>query len=242
MKTTQNKSSRIISTLLIIGLIIVSCNVIGEIGSGNVIRQDRKVGSFTGIEVSGAFDVKLIQGTANSVVVEADDNLLDLIKTEVRNNTLVIENKKPITHSKSLKVFVTFTELKSVEMSGAVNIESQGKLTLPELSLEGSGASNSNLDLDVQHLNLDYSGGSKLKLTGSAKDVGVDASGAVDILAFDLAAENYKLDISGAGKAEINVTKNLKVDISGAASVHYKGSPTNFYQDISGAGTVRKVD
>jgi hypothetical protein len=242
MKTRHNKTSGIISTVLITLLIFVSCNVIGEMGSGNVIRQERKVSSFTGIEVSGAFDVKLIQGTTNSVVVEADDNLMDLIRTEVQGSTLVIDNKKPISHYRSLKVFITFTDMKSIDLSGAVDFETQGKLTLPELALSGSGASDGKLELDVQHLGIDCSGGSKLKLTGTAKDVDVDISGAVDLLAFDFPAENYKVSISGAGKADINVTKNLKVDISGAATVHYKGSPVNISQDVSGAGSVKKVD
>ncbi len=242
MKTTRNSTTGIISTALIILLIIVSCNVIGEIGSGNVIREERKVSSFNGIEVSGAFDIKLIQGTVSSVVIEADDNLMPLIRTEVRGSTLVIDNKKPISHSKSLKVFITFTELKSIDLSGAVDFESQGKLTLPELSISGSGASDGKLEMDVQKLSIDCSGGSKLKLTGSAKDVDVDASGAVDLFAFDFPAENYKLSISGAGKAEINVSKELNVDISGAATVHYKGNPTKNIQDVSGAGTIKKVD
>jgi len=242
MKTTSKNTKGIFTAILITLLIIASCNVIGEMGSGNVIRQERKVSSFNGIEVSGAFDVMLIQGTTSSLVVEADDNLMDLIRTEVRGSTLVIDNKRPIAHSKSLKLFITFTELKSVDLSGAVDIESQGKLTLPELAISGSGASDGKLDLDVQRLSIDCSGGSKLKLTGSAKDVNVEASGAVDLFAYDFPAENYKLSISGAGKAEINVSKNLNVDISGAASVHYKGSPTGIYQDISGAGSVKKVD
>lgn len=242
MKTNQLSTTGIISAALITLLIIVSCNVIGEIGSGNVIREERKVSSFNGIEVSGAYDIKLIQGTANSVVIEADDNLMDLIRTEVRGSTLVIDNKKPIAHSKSLKVYITFTELKSIDVSGAVNIESQGKLTLSEMAISGSGACDGKLEMDVQKLKIDCSGGSKLKLEGSAKDVDVDASGAVDLFAFDFPAETYKLDISGAGKAEINVSKELNVDISGAASVRYKGNPVKNIQDISGAGSVKKVD
>jgi hypothetical protein len=242
MKTTTNNTTGILSAILITLLIIVSCNVIGEMGSGNVIREERKVSTFNGIEVSGAFDIMLTQGTANSVIIEADDNLMNLIRTDVRDNILVIENKKPISHSKSLKVFITFTELKSIDLSGAVDIESQGKLTLSDLVISGSGASDGKLDMDVQKLKIDCSGGSKLKLSGSAKDVDVDASGAVDLFAFDFPAETYKLSISGAGKADINVSKELNVDISGAASVHYKGNPTKNVQDISGAGSVKKVD
>jgi hypothetical protein len=242
MKTTRRNPKEFFSAFLITLLILTGCNVIGEIGSGNVIRQERKVSSFNGIEVSGAFNVMLIQGTTNSVIVEADDNLMDIIRTEVKGSTLVIDNKSPIAHSKSLKVFITFTDLKSMDLSGAVNFESQGKLTMPELIISSSGATDGKLEIDVQHLGIDCSGGSKLKLSGSAKDVGVDISGAVDLFAYDLLAENYKLGISGAGKAEINVSKNLKLDISGAATVHYKGTPTNISQDISGAGSVKKVE
>ena len=242
MKTKRNYTSGIISAVMITLLIIVSCNVIGEMGSGNVIRQDRKVSAFNAIEVSGAYDVILTQGPSVGVIVEADDNLQDLIRTEVKGNTLVVDNKKQIYHSKCMKVHITFTDLKSIDLSGAVDLESNGKLTLPELVLGGSGASDGKLELDVQHLGIDCSGGSKLKLSGTAKDVDVDISGAVDLFAYDFPAENYKLSISGAGKAEINVSKNLKVDISGAASVYYKGSPTNISQDVSGAGTVKKVD
>jgi len=242
MKTTKISNTGIFSTLLISLFVIVSCNVIGEIGSGNVIREERKVSSFNGIEVSGAFDVVLIPGTTNSLTIEADDNLMKLIKTEVHGNILEIENNKPISSSKSLKVFITFVELKSIEVSGAVNLKSQTKLTLPELTISGSGASDCKLDMDVQKLNIDCSGGSKIKLSGSAKDVGVDVSGAVELFAYDFPAENYKLSISGAGKAEINVSKELNVDISGAATVRYKGTPAKNIQDISGAGSIKKVD
>jgi hypothetical protein len=242
MKTTHNKTTGIISAALITLLIFVSCNVIGEMGSGNVIKQERKVSSFDGIEVSGAFDLILTQGSAISVVVEADDNLQDLISTEVKGSTLVIENKKQIYHSKCMKIHVTFTDLKSLDLSGAVDVESLGKITLADLAITSSGASDGKLELDVQRLGIDGSGGSKLKLNGSAKDVAVDISGAVDLLAYEFPAENYKVSISGAGKAEINVSRNLKVDISGAASVYYKGSPTNISQDVSGAGSVKKVD
>jgi hypothetical protein len=228
--------------MLLAFLIIASCNVIGERGSGNVIRSERKVPSFNAIDVSGAFDVTLAQGTSQSVIIEADDNLMDLIRTEVRGSTLVIDTKGPIYHSKSLKVFLTFNDLKSIDISGAVDVQSQGKLNLADLSYSGSGSTDAKLDLAVQKLSIDCSGGSKMSLSGSAKDVEVEVSGAVDLFAFDMPAETYRISISGAGKAEINVSKSLNVDISGAATVHYKGNPEKNIQDISGAGTVKKVD
>jgi len=238
MKTVRN-----LSTLLFtFAILLTSCNVIGEKGNGNVVKQERKVSDFNAIEVSGTFDVFLSLGSAQSVIVEADENLQPLISTEVHGGTLKIENIKPIHDSKSLKVFITVTDLKKIELSGAVDLQSQNKLTLTELSVEISGATDANLEIAVQKLEVSSSGGSKLKFSGMANKVDMDVSGAVDIHAFDLLAETASLSISGAGVAEINVSKELHAEISGAASVRYKGNPQKVDSNVSGAGSIKKAD
>ncbi len=88
---------------------------------------------------------------------------------------------------------------------------------------------------------LDCSGASKIKLTGTAVDVNMDLSGASDIFAFDMPAENYDIEISGAGNAQLTVNKRIRAEISGAGSVKYKGSPTEIDQSVSGAGSIKKV-
>jgi hypothetical protein len=238
MKTTQN----LLTLFFTVVILFASCSVLGEQGNGNVQKQERKVPAFDAIEVSGAFDVYLSQGSTQSVIVEADENLLPLIRTEVRGSTLVIENKKPIHDSKSLKVYITLTDLKKIEVSGAVDIKSQNKLTLTELAIEISGATDATLDLAVQKLEVSSSGGSKMKFSGMANRLDMDVSGAVDIHAFDLLAEVVSLDISGAGEAEVNVTKELSADISGAATVRYKGEPAKIETDVSGAGSIKKAN
>jgi hypothetical protein len=69
----------------------------------------------------------------------------------------------------------------------------------------------------------------------------MDLSGASDIFAYDLVSESYDLEISGAGNAQINVSKRIHAEISGAGSVKYKGSPTEVDQSVSGAGSIKKV-
>ena len=237
MKTTKSFST-ILITLVIL---LVSCNVIGESGSGNVVREDRHVSSFNAIDVSGSFEVFLSQGTTQSVIVEADDNLMKLIKTRVNGNTLEIDTKEPIRHAKCMKIYLTVTDLKEIQLSGAVDIQTETKLTFNDLSLDVSGATDSKIELDVQKLNVDCSGGSKLHFVGQAKEVSFDISGAVDLFAFDMIAEKMDLGISGAGKAEVNVTREFNADISGAASVRYKGNPEKISQDVSGAGSIKKA-
>ena len=238
MKTVQ----KLPVVLLTFVILLSSCYVLGEHGNGKVVKQERKVEAFDAIDVSGAFDVLLSQGATQSVFVEADENLMPIIKTEVVGGTLRIENKKPIHDSKCLKIYITVPELKKIEISGAVDIETQTKFTETELRIEISGATDAKLDLAVQKLIVSSSGGCKLTVTGMANNFTLDASGAVNVYAYNLLCENVSIDISGAGDAEVNASKEIKADISGAANVKYKGNPAKVWSDVSGAGSMRKVD
>jgi hypothetical protein len=238
MKTVKHLST----VLLAVVILFASCSVLGERGNGNVQKQERKVAEFNAIDVSGAFDVILSQGTTQSVIVEADENLLPLIRTEVIGNTLKIDNDKPIHNPKCMKVYITVTDLKRVEVSGAVDLQTQNKLTLTELALDISGATDATFDIAVQKLEISSSGGSEMNFTGMANRMDLDVSGAAEIHAFGLLTEIASLSISGAGEAEINVTKELNADISGAATVRYKGNPVKVDSDISGAGSIKKAE
>ncbi|MEI7895683.1 MAG: head GIN domain-containing protein [bacterium] len=240
---------RIFSMFLFAGLFIgmaslfASCNVTGGVhGNGNIQKETRKLSGFEALEVSGAFDIILKQGATEEVIVEADNNLLPLIRTEVVGGTLTIETRKPINHVTVMKVYVTLKDLKRVDVSGAVDITTDGRITTDELSIDASGASDSQLNLAVKKLKLECSGASKIKFSGYSSDVNMELSGASDIFAYDFLVETYDIGISGAGNAQLNVSKKLRADISGAGSVKYKGSPAEVDQSISGAGSIRKVE
>lgn len=223
--------------------LVSGCNTIGGVhGDGNVLKETRKVSSFDGIDVSGAFDIIIRQGTAEEVTVESDANLLPLIRTEVVAGTLRIETRKPVSHPTVMKVYVTVKDLKNIDVSGAVNIDTDGRLTVSELGIDASGASEAKMELAVQLLRLDCSGASKMKFNGSATEVKMDLSGASEIFAYDLLSDSYDIEISGAGNAQVNVSKRIRAEISGAGSVKYKGSPAEVDQSVSGAGSIRKVE
>jgi hypothetical protein len=244
MKTTTKFFSALVIVSMFFGIssLFAGCSMVdGHDGDGDVLKETRKVGSFSAIEVSGAFDIILKQGATEEVTVETDKNILPLVRTEVLGNTLKIDTRKPVHHTTMLKVYITLKDLSHIDVSGAVDIQSDGRLTLPELSIDASGSSDSKLDLAVQRLRLDCSGASKMKFSGSAVDVSMDLSGATDIFAFDMPAETYNIEISGAGNAQLNVSKKIRAEISGAGSVKYKGSPTEIDQSVSGAGSIKKV-
>ena len=73
-----------------------------------------------------------------------------------------------------------------------------------------------------------------------AKELIADASGASTIDAENLKVENADVEASGASKATISATNDLKVDASGASKISYIGEPKNIKQNSSGASSVIK--
>jgi len=209
-------------------------------GDGNVVKQERSVSSFDGIEVGGAFRVFLFQGSEEKLIVEADENLLDIIKTEVRSGILEISTNKDIRNYDALNVYITFKDLKEIDISGACKLTADDKLSFDDLELECSGASDIEMKMSAGDLDLDFSGASKIELYGSADKVELDISGASNLDAYDLETNVFDIDISGASHAKIFVNNELSAEVSGAASLKYKGSPVITHHDVSGAGSMKK--
>jgi hypothetical protein len=209
-------------------------------GNGNVTKQERQLDSFSGLDVGGAFKVFLTQGDKEFVIVEADENLLDVISTEVRGNTLVIKTTEDIRDSEALNIYLTFKDLDNMEISGACHLSAENKMKFENLDLDCSGASDVELKLAATKLTMDFSGASQIELYGSAETVDLDLSGASSFDGYDLEADIYFVDVSGASHAKIFVNKELSAEVSGAAGLKYKGDPVIKEHDVSGAGSMKK--
>ncbi|MGZ7107850.1 MAG: GIN domain-containing protein, partial [Methanobacterium sp.] len=71
----------IIIVLLLLAVIAASGCTNQSTGSGKVINQTRDVASFNQIDFNGAGELIITQGDKESVTVQADDNLMNNIKT-----------------------------------------------------------------------------------------------------------------------------------------------------------------
>jgi hypothetical protein len=213
-------------------------------GNGNITTQTRSAGQFNSIDVSGSIDVYVKQDSASSVKVEADDNLQQYIETIDDGNVLRIKTREGynIKSSRQVKVYVSSAMFKKFEASGACDIFSEGKLTgSSDINVNLSGSCDVTLELSAPKILADVSGACTVKLKGDTRDFNIKASGSTDIKCFDLVADNIDLNISGAGDAEVHANTKLSGDISGAASVNYKGTAQTDMH-TSGATSVKKVD
>lgn len=228
-------------------LVLSSCsNFMGKRvrGNGKVSTETRTASSFSGVKVSGAIDLYVSNGATTAIRVEADENLMKYIIVENDGDMLKIRPKSGINlkPSRAIKVYVSAPAFSRLEASGACDIFSENKiLSQGTLQIDMSGASDAKIDLNAPKVDVDVSGACSVTLKGETRDFIVEGSGSTDIKCYDLLAENTKVDISGAGSAQVFASVKLDVDVSGAADVKYKGNAT-VSQQVSGAGSVKKTD
>lgn len=187
-------------------------------GSGNLVKQKRDVPRFEEVKVGGAFEVEIQAQSEHSLEIEADDNLLSLITTEVRGDRLIIESEKSFQTKNPVKIRIS-----------AENIE----------VLDISGASRTNLkNLDNEFFRIDLSGASKVTVAGKTVRFDIDMSGASRVDSSDLQASNVSVEGSGASSADVNVSEILSADLSGATRVKYAGNPNDITKKTSGASSI----
>ncbi len=238
---------RILVLAVLATLVLTSCRYFGGrrvSGNGNIVTQNRTAGSFSSVDVSGAIDVYIKQDSSQSIRVETDENLQELVEVYEQNGRLYISPRDNfnLNPSKSVKVFVSSPQIHSLEVSGASNVFGENRISSSEsFEIDISGASEVNIDLNAPRVDVDLSGASELHIAGETRDFNVEGSGASGIKGFDLKTENTSIDISGACSAEIFASVKADIRASGASSVKYRGNAA-VTQDMSGASSVKKVD
>ncbi|WP_242926299.1 head GIN domain-containing protein [Pontibacter vulgaris] len=209
-------------------------------GNGNLKSETRNVSGFKGIDVGGGFTVELVQGKDENVRIEADENLLSNIKTDVKNGVLRIYNDKSLSTSKGLKAYITVKQLNSIEISGGVKLIGKSTFKADAFKLDLSGGSKVNLAIDTKNLTADMSGASKVELTGKADELSMNMSGASNVSAQELEAKRVKIEASGASRVKVYARESLDITASGASAVYYKGSP-RITADTSAAARISKL-
>ncbi len=214
-------------------------------GNGTIITQDRTVTSFSRVEVEGAIDVYVSQGALAPVKLEGDENLLEYVEFIQEGDRLKIRTKNGfnIQPSHDMKIYLVAPYYRSIDVSGACDIIGQGKIDNGEdLELKVSGAGDMTLEVDAPKISATISGSGSVNMKGQTKDFDLDLTGAGKARCYELLSENTRVDISGAGDAQVYASVKLKAQVSGAGSISYKGEAKNIDQQVSGAGSVKRVD
>lgn len=197
-------------------------------GNGKLVTKDITVQPFENLEASGVYELKLSQGSKESVKIEADENLQELFTVRNEGSKLIIEMKKlenkNLKTKDKIKVYVTFTKLKSLDLKTVGSVVAESQLSFDDLALTNKSVGNVDLKLTANKLNIHNSSVGNIKLSGTANDAVVKNSGVGSLQAGSFVVQTMDIDNNGVGSAEVNAAKELKVKDSFLGKVKNVGN------------------
>jgi Putative auto-transporter adhesin, head GIN domain len=200
-------------------------------GSGRVVQESRPIQGVRAIEVSGSGRLEYVLDVAESLTVEAEDNILPLLSSEVRDGTLVLGPKPntSMTTNKGVTYRVALPQaLESLKMWGSTSariseLKGGGKTTFT--LQESSKAIVASFDGDS--VEADLHGSSQLTIeSGQARDQIVKVFDSSTYTADGFKTPSGTITASNSGSAVVNVTGALNATAVNSGSVRYAGSPT----------------
>ncbi|MBA3816905.1 MAG: DUF2807 domain-containing protein [Parachlamydiaceae bacterium] len=214
-------------------------------GSGNVISQVRNVMGFNQILFSGNGNLIISQGNTESLKIEGEDNIVDLITTAVVDKALRIDYKKAnmahLINSKApLNIYVQVKDIQEIRLSGSGSISTIKPLTAFQLKVSVSGSGSGQIGIIGHKLVTILSGSSNFIVSGTVENQDIWISGSGDYQAEKLTSKVANVNITGSGKVTVNVQDDIDVHISGAGTVNYQGTP-RIRQSISGSGSITRA-
>ena len=181
--------------------------------------ENRPISDFSGLEVSGAYQIKWSSGKS-ALTISTDQNLLPLITTSVTgNNTLRIDSKENLRPTKGITINLSSASLTDVKLNGAVSLAASN-LSGADLKLESNGASS-------------------ISVAGSVTNLEATLSGACKLDAKSLQTQTAKVSLNGASYADVTVTETLNASISGAGGLTYSGNPKSVEKSVAGVGRIQ---
>jgi hypothetical protein len=208
-------------------LVLAACNWSDTLGgpvikgSSNLKTETRPVEKFTAISLSTPADLEVEQTGQESLELTADDNLLALFTSEVRNGTLFLSTAEgKIWRGKGPRFKVTVRELRKLTVSGVGSVK----------------ASN----LDSESLSVSISGAASGRIAGRSDNLSISVSGTGDLNAAKLKAKRAKVVVSGVGEVTVNASDELNATVSGTGTIWYIGSPPKLESSVSGVGSIKQ--
>ena len=209
---------------------------------GQLKKEERKVDTFTAVDLSISANVYLTQDNTQKVVVEASENDLKEVVTEVKNGHLKIKTESWHSHLRDVNIYISMANLEGIGLSGSGNIVADGVFKVGSIGMPFRKRKHQNPKINCIKIDASISGSGDILLAGpgKAEKLELHISGSGDFNAENFEAEKVSIAISGSGNARVNANGHIEAHVSGSGDVYYKGNAMVDIK-ISGSGKAKKI-
>ena len=178
-------------------------------GNGNVKSQDRNVENFSAIKLTCSADLYISQGP-KSITVKTDENILELIETEVEDGTLYVSVKgRGFRSVEGLDVIITVPNLDKIISSGSGDIRFEGVYKANDLYINLNGSGDLDAEFNATNLELKVNGSGDSDISGVMGNLKITVSGSGDVDAEELKLEECYIKNSGSGDLSLKGKTNM---------------------------------
>jgi hypothetical protein len=214
----------------------------GIVGNGQIVKQQRTIGSFTKLAVRVGMRVRITTGSAGQAELEGESNVLEHVVTTVKNGelTVMLNENTRFKNTKGVTVTIHVPKLNQVLVSTGCSVTSDLPIQADNLTATVETGSNLTAPIAAKSLKLTVQQGSKATIQGTATSATIQLSGAGKLDAAKLTIAHATIELDGASQANIHVTETLSASASGVSSITYSGNPTVTSQEATGMSKIRK--
>lgn len=232
-----------VTFILFLALGMSSCLFDGVKGDGNVVINKRKISNdFVRIDASRGLDVYITKSKHTSLEVEADENLHEIITTEVKNGTLYISATKNIWGGSTKKIHLAADFINEISVSSGAEVYSENTYSSDKLVINATSGAQANMELKVDDLRCESTSGAEMKLSGKASSFTVSSTSGSNINAYDLTVRSCDANATSGAGIRLKVTETFVGKATSGASIRFKGHPKRAEKNSNSGGSVSSVD
>lgn len=210
-------------------------------GAGDPVKKDLAVGDFHGIQVMGSLSVELTQAAAQTVQVEGQANLVELVETTVENGIWMIGTSKCYSTDKPFVVRINVPSIDRVAVMGSGDVKGKNQFGADKVDIDVQGSGDVSMTFNCKSLDATVQGSGDIKLGGECQELVATVQGSGDVKAVEMKSQRAMATVTGSGDVTVAVIESLNAKVTGSGDVKYKGKPKEVKSSITGSGDVSEL-
>jgi len=169
-----------------------------------VVSVEKALPSFSHLVLSDEFELHLQQGSETAIRIEADDNLIDILRFEVEGDTLTVNSFYRITSSKKLGLTLVYNQLESIRVD-AGRLTGDDALQADRLDLKLLGVAKAQLDIKATYVDLQMGQNTSADLRVESDSLRANLQGYTDTHIY-----------TSGGGIDLTMTEHASLDLEGS--------------------------